>query len=68
MGGSFSLYHYDTSIKIVEKRIEEIRKNEPDVITTGCTGCLLQFMDAVHQGKIDARIFHPAEIIASFLG
>jgi len=68
MGGSFSLYHYDTSIKILEKRIDAINKNEPDVITTGCTGCLMQFMDAVHQNKIDARIIHPAEIIASCLG
>ena len=60
-GGDFNLSHFDLSVNILDRRMEDFQKVEPDAIVTGCTGCLLQFVEGVSRkglaGKV--RVCHP---------
>jgi len=60
-GGDFNLSHFDLSVKILDRRMADFERVEPDAIVTGCTGCLLQFAEGVSRrglaGKV--RVCHP---------
>lgn len=68
-GGGFNLSHYDLSGKIHQACITPILAQEPDVITTGCTGCLLQFTEGVYaNGKGGAvAVRHPLVVLDGLL-
>ena len=46
-GGGFNLSHFDISMKILDRRMKDFQSVGPDMIVTGCTGCLLQFIEGV---------------------
>ena len=60
-GGGFNLSHFDISIEILKERMKDFQAVSPDLIVTGCTGCLLQLIEGVNrlglQGSI--RVCHP---------
>jgi glycolate oxidase iron-sulfur subunit len=62
-GGSFNLSHYDLSLKILDRKMEDIKKTGADVIVTGCTGCMLQLKDGVHQKGMKVEVLHLVEAI-----
>lgn len=64
-GGDFNLSHFDLSVKILERRMDEFLSVEPDAIVTGCTGCLLQFEEGVGREGLAGRIqiSHPLVLV-----
>jgi glycolate oxidase iron-sulfur subunit len=64
-GGDFNLSHFDLSVKILDRRMEDFLKVEPDAIVTGCTGCLLQFEEGVSRQRLTGRVrvCHPLVLI-----
>ena len=38
MGGTFSVYHYDISKKIADKKMEGIKETNADIVVTACPG------------------------------
>lgn len=68
-GGGFNLTHLDLSMEILDERMGDFRSIGPDVIATGCTGCLLQIMEGVSRmgaaGEI--RVCHPLVLVAQAL-
>ena len=64
-GGDFNLSHFPLSMKILERRMEDFEKAQPDKIVTGCTGCLLQFAEGVSRHGLAGRIevCHPLVLV-----
>lgn len=62
-GGSFNIANYDLSLKIAERKIKAIAETEADVVTTACSGCLLQIMDGLHQAGLKKEVRHLAEMV-----
>jgi glycolate oxidase iron-sulfur subunit len=64
-GGDFNLTHFDISLKILDRRMKDFEQVDPDVITTGCTGCLLQLQEGI--GRIGLaekiRVCHPLVLV-----
>lgn len=60
-GGGFNLTHFDVSMDILEKRMADLRQVSPELIVTGCTGCLLQFIEGVSRLGLEGavRVLHP---------
>lgn len=58
-GGSFNIANYDLSLSILDRKMKAIEDTGAKVVTTACSGCLLQLMDGVHQKglKVDVRHF-----------
>ena len=55
-GGDFNLSHLPLSMKILERRMDDFGKAQPDKIVTGCTGCLLQFAEGISRRGLAGRI------------
>lgn len=63
MAGSFSIYHYDVSKAIAEKKAENIRDTEADIVATGCPGCMIQLMDAADRNQLHQKVRHIVELL-----
>ncbi|MGQ9695958.1 MAG: (Fe-S)-binding protein [Thermodesulfobacteriota bacterium] len=62
-GGSFNIANYDLSLKIADRKIKAIAETDADVVTTACSGCLLQIMDGLHQAGLKKEVRHLAEMV-----
>ena len=60
-GGDFNLSHFDLSMDILDRRMKDFKKVAPDVIVTGCTGCLIQFAEGVSRCGLagTTQVLHP---------
>jgi len=64
LGGTFSVHHYETSMKINERKSEAIRNASVDAVATACPGCMLQLEDGLRRGGGTTRIQHILEVLA----
>lgn len=64
-GGDFNLFHFSLSMKILDRRMQDLEKVKPDRIVTGCTGCLLQFAEGIGRRGLAGRIkvCHPLVLV-----
>jgi glycolate oxidase iron-sulfur subunit len=64
-GGDFNLSHFDLSMEILDRRMEDFQAVEAHAIVTGCTGCLLQIAEGVSRkglaGKV--QVCHPLVLV-----
>ena len=63
-GGSFNIANYDLSLKILDKKIQAIEETGADIVTTSCSGCLLQLLDGLHQAGLKKDAKHLVEMVS----
>jgi len=63
MAGSFSVYHYDVSKEIADKKAQSVNEVHADIVATGCPGCMIQIADALNRNHIKADVKHIIELI-----
>ncbi len=64
LGGTFNVYHYESSLKINEGKSAAIRATGADAVVTGCPGCIMQLSDGLKQAGDDTRVLHTVELLA----
>jgi glycolate oxidase iron-sulfur subunit len=66
-GGTFALYHYQTSMAILDKKIAAIKKSGAEIVATSCPTCIMQLRHGLarHGCKID--VVHMVEILEKSL-
>jgi glycolate oxidase iron-sulfur subunit len=64
MGGTFNVYHYDTSMKINEGKSLAIEKTGAEAVVTGCPGCMMQLSDGLNRRGMQTRVMHTLELLA----
>jgi glycolate oxidase iron-sulfur subunit len=62
-GGSFNVANYDLSLKILDRKTKAIEDSGAEIVTTTCSGCMLQLMDGIHQAGLKKEVRHLVEII-----
>ena len=62
-GGSFNVANYDLSLKILDRKTSAIEDSGADIVTTTCSGCLLQLMDGIHQAGLKKEVHHLVEMV-----
>jgi len=63
MAGIFSIYFYDLSKKIADKKINNIMNSKADIVATGCPGCKIQLIDGAIRNKAQVQIKHIIELL-----
>ncbi len=63
MGGTFNITHYDLSMNILKHKLDTLEIMGVEMIATGCSGCILQFMDGIHQRGLKTRVVHIVEAL-----
>lgn len=66
-GGTFALYHYSTSMGILNKKINSIRETGAEIVATFCPACIMQLRHGLskHQGNI--QVVHLVQLLAQSL-
>lgn len=66
-GGSFTLYHYDLSKDIGQRKRDNIVATNATTVATSCPACMMQLMDALSQNNDAVEVRHVIEIYADTL-
>jgi glycolate oxidase iron-sulfur subunit len=61
-GGSFNILNYDLSLKILDHKTQAVEDSGADIVTTTCSGCMLQLMDGLHQAGMKKEVCHLVEM------
>jgi glycolate oxidase iron-sulfur subunit len=64
LGGTFNVYHYDSSMAINEAKSRAIINTAAQVVATGCPGCMMQLSDGLKQNNSTTKVSHTLEILA----
>lgn len=55
-GAGLNLTHYDLSMKILERKMENLQKSQAQVLITSCPGCYLQLRHGVKKKKLPVQV------------
>jgi glycolate dehydrogenase iron-sulfur subunit len=61
--GSQLITHYDTSIRVMDRKINNIASTKAQVVASGCPGCQMQLNTAMRRGKLKVRVVHPVSLL-----
>lgn len=63
MGGAFSIYHYQLSQTIADRKIKSTKKTNADIVVTTCPGCMIQLQDSLLRHKMPQKVLHLAQLL-----
>lgn len=64
LGGTFNVYHYDSSMNINDSKSEAIIATGAQAVATGCPGCMMQLADGLKQHGSNIEIVHTLQLLA----
>lgn len=67
LGGTYSVYHYDTSKEIGAKKAANIAASGAELVATDCPGCIMQLQDSINHAGGKARAVHLLELLVAAL-
>ncbi len=63
MAGTFSIYFYDLSKKIADKKVAGIDTTGADIVVTDCPGCEIQLIDSTIGHETPVKVMHIMELL-----
>ncbi|PLX86989.1 MAG: (Fe-S)-binding protein [Desulfuromonas sp.] len=67
LGGTYSVYHYQTSKQIGAKKAAHIAASGADIVATDCPGCIMQLQDSINHAGGKQRVVHILELLLEVL-
>ena len=64
LGGTFNVYHYESSMTINDAKSEAIVATEAQAVATGCPGCMMQLSDGLKQHGSQVEVLHTLQLLA----
>jgi len=61
--GIYNIVHHDDSMKLLDRKVENIAKVAPDIIVTGNPGCLLQIQHGLRERGLKIELMHTATFL-----
>jgi glycolate oxidase iron-sulfur subunit len=61
--GSQMITHYQTSLKVLSRKMDSLENTNADFIASGCPGCQMQLSVGVKRRKLKAQVVHPIQLL-----
>jgi glycolate oxidase iron-sulfur subunit len=61
--GIYNIVRYDDSMKMLDRKVENIQDIHPDVIVTGNPGCMLQIQYGLREKGLNVELMHTATFL-----
>ncbi len=61
--GSQLITHYETSLKVMDRKLENLASTGAQVVASGCPGCQMQLNTAIRRGGLKMRVVHPVTLL-----
>ncbi|MBN2569038.1 MAG: (Fe-S)-binding protein [Deltaproteobacteria bacterium] len=57
--GSQLITHYETSLKVLNRKMKNVKETGAEIIASGCPGCQMQLNVGVRRHRSDIKVVHP---------
>ncbi len=61
--GSYALTHYDLSRSVLDRKMDNLKKTEADVLVTSCPACMIQLSYGIRKHGLKTKVRHISELI-----
>jgi glycolate oxidase iron-sulfur subunit len=61
--GIYNITRYDDAMKVLERKMENIRTSGAEIVVTGNPGCMIQLMYGVKKFDVPVQILHPVSLL-----
>jgi glycolate oxidase iron-sulfur subunit len=61
--GIYNIVRYDDSMKLLERKVENIRRADPDIVVTGNPGCMVQIAHGLKVHGLSVELMHTATFL-----
>lgn len=61
--GSQLITHYETSLKVLNRKLDNLASTEAQVIASGCPGCQMQLWSGIRRRGLPVRVVHPVTLL-----
>ena len=61
--GSQLITHPETSLKVLKRKMDNVRATEAQVVAAGCPGCQMQLNVGVRRNELEMEVIHPVLLL-----
>lgn len=61
--GSYALSHYELSMRVLERKMENVRRTGADLLVTTCPACIVQLSHGVRRHGLTVEVRHLSEVL-----
>ncbi len=62
--GSYALSHYDLSQKVLDRKMENLKKTNADILVTSCPACMIQLSYGIRRHGLKTKVSHISQVVA----
>jgi glycolate oxidase iron-sulfur subunit len=63
LAGTQLITHYETSLRVLERKTANLASTQADTIASGCPACQMQLKVGVQRGGLDMQVVHPTLLL-----
>jgi glycolate oxidase iron-sulfur subunit len=61
--GIYNITHYEDSMKLLDRKVQNIKSVRPDILVTGNPGCLVQIGHGLRREGLNVELMHTATLL-----
>jgi len=61
--GSYSLKHYDLSMKVLAQKMQNVARTSADILLTSCPGCSMQLAHGIREHSLKMQSMELIELL-----
>lgn len=61
--GSYNLMHYEQSMQVLDRKMQNLGKTSADILATECPGCMIQLGYGVRRAGLPTKVLHISELL-----
>lgn len=61
--GSQLITHYETSTHVLDRKMENLKSTDAEIIASGCPGCQMQLMTGIQREGLNIKVMHPIQLL-----
>ncbi len=61
--GSYNILHYEQSMRVLDRKMENVQRTGADVLITECPGCCIQLSYGVRRAGLSTRVMHISQLM-----
>jgi glycolate oxidase iron-sulfur subunit len=62
--GSYALSHYDLSQRVLDRKMENLKKTDADLLVTSCPACMIQLSYGIRRHGLKTKVCHISQVVA----
>lgn len=63
--GSYAVYHYDLSLQVLDRKLDNLQRTGAHLLVTSCPACIIHLSFGIHRRGLPVRVCHIAELAAA---